>query len=131
MSNESTNPELSIYLRADWLAGFLRADRVRFDTLVQLVAAWSDPDKRDEIIEHLDALAKVVSSPQNGTDLDAAVEAVEGVAGMDLAQVPIDRDAALRLTREVFDVTEKLCRFDRVEDGVRLSVPRQPHERDL
>lgn len=128
MSNESTNPQLSIYLRSDWLAGFLRADRVRFDTLVQLVAGWSDPDTRDEIIQHLDALAEVVSKPQHSADLDSAVEAVEGAAGMDIAQVPIDANTAARLTREVFDVTEKL---GRIYGGVRLSVPRQPDERDL
>lgn len=124
MSNESTNPQLSFYSRADWLAGFLRTDRIRLDTLVQLVASWSDPDARDDVIKALDELAVVMQStdPPEGA-LDAAVEEVEGVAGMDLAQVPIDRDTAMRLSSELATVTDRLCRFT---PGRSFRIPRQP-----
>lgn len=112
MSNESTNPQLSFYSRADWLAGYLRVDRVRLDTLVQLVAGWADEDTRDDVIALLDELSGVVQSahPKEG-ELDAAVEAVEGAAGMDLAQIPIDQTHALRLSAELATVADRLCRF--------------------
>ncbi|MEE1814262.1 hypothetical protein PUR59_04400 [Streptomyces sp. SP18ES09] len=124
MSNESTNPDLSIYSRPDWLAGFLRADRIRLDTLVQLVASWSDPDARDDIIEALDYLAVVVSSTQDEGTLDAAVEIVEDAAGMDTAQVPIDKTHVLRLLGELNTVAERLTRFDAGRRSVTM-----PHQR--
>ncbi|MFE2556027.1 hypothetical protein ACFXGT_08315 [Streptomyces sp. NPDC059352] len=124
MSNESTNPDLSFSSRADWLAGFLRADRIRLDTLVSLVASWSDPDARDDIISALDELAEVVSQPRavEGA-LDAAAEAVEDAAGMDTAQVPIDKTHTLRLLTELNTVAERLTRFDAGRRSV--SMPRQ------
>ena len=78
----STNPELSFELRVDHLAGYLRADGIRRDTLVQLVAGWGDPDTRDDVIASLDALAAVVLSVPREGELDAAIEEVEGVASM-------------------------------------------------
>ncbi|MFE5591498.1 hypothetical protein [Streptomyces sp. NPDC056549] len=124
MSNESTNPDLSFSSRADWLAGFLRADRIRLDTLVQLVASWSDPDARDDIIEALDYLAVVVSSPQDEGTLDAAVEIVEDAARMNTAQVPIDKVHTLRLLGELNTLAERLTRFDAGRRSVTM-----PHQR--
>ncbi|MHA4776017.1 hypothetical protein L1085_016095 [Streptomyces sp. MSC1_001] len=127
MSNDSTNPDLSFSSRADWLAGWLRADRIRLDTLVSLVASWSDPDARDDIINALDALAEVVSSPRAAEGaLDAAVEAVEDAAGMDTAQVPIDKTHAMRLHAELSTVVERLMRFGPGRWSV--SMPRQRGE---
>ncbi|MCX5229725.1 hypothetical protein [Streptomyces sp. NBC_00233] len=124
MSTESTNPDLSFSSRADWLAGWLRADRIRFDTLVSLVASWSDPDARDDIIANLDELAEVVASPRAAEGaLDAAVEAVEDAAGMDTAQVPIDKTHAVRLHAELSTVVEHLTRFGPNRRSV--SMPRQ------
>ncbi|MFH8717287.1 hypothetical protein [Streptomyces zaomyceticus] len=127
MSNESTNPDLSFSSRADWLAGWLRADRIRLDTLVQLVASWSDPDARDDIIANLDALAEVVAQPRaaEGT-LDAAVEAVEDAAGMDTAQVPIGKTHALRLHAELSTVVERLMRFGPSRRSVTMPHQRRP-----
>ncbi|MGW4850206.1 hypothetical protein ACWEPZ_03095 [Streptomyces sp. NPDC004288] len=125
MSTESTNPDLSFASRADWLAGWLRADRIRLDTLVQLVASWSDPDARDDIIATLDALAEVVARPRSVEGaLDAAVEAVEDAAGMDTAQVPIDKTHALRLLGELNTTVERLTRFDAGRRSVTM-----PHQR--
>ncbi|MFG2900928.1 hypothetical protein ACGFZH_28065 [Streptomyces zaomyceticus] len=127
MSNESTNPDLSFSSRADWLAGFLRADRIRLDTLVQLVASWSDPDARDAIVSALDELAEVVARPRTVEGaLDAAVEAVEDAAGMDTAQVPIDKTHTLRLLGELNTLAERLTRFDAGRRSV--SMPRQRGE---
>ena len=112
MSNESTNPQLSFYSRADWLAGFLRADRIRLDTLVSLVASWGDPDARDDVIAMLDELAAVVQAPRTDEGaLDAAAEAVENAAGMDYAQIPLDKTHAMRLHAELATVVEHLSRF--------------------
>ncbi|HEY9367884.1 hypothetical protein [Streptomyces sp.] len=112
MSNESTNPQLSFYSRSDWLAGFLRADRIRVDTLVSLVASWGDPDARDNVIAALDALAEVVQSPRTAEGaLDAAAEAVEDAAGMDYAQIPLDKTDTLRLLAELTTVADHLSRF--------------------
>lgn len=124
MSNESTTPDLSFSSRADWLAGFLRADRIRFDTLVQLAAAWSEPGARADIIARLDDLAEVVSSPRAEGALDAAVEAVESAAGMDYAQVPINKTHALRLLSELTTVADRLTRFDGGRRSVTMPRPR-------
>ncbi|QCX81116.1 hypothetical protein C9F11_37665 [Streptomyces sp. YIM 121038] len=113
---ESSKPQLSFSLRSDWLAAYLRVDQIRHDTLVGLVAAWSDPDARDDVLAQLDALAETVASPREG-ELDALVEQVEGAAGMDDAQVEVRLDDALRLRAELDAVIAKLGRFnpDRVE----------------
>lgn len=127
MSNESTNPDLSFSSRADWLAGFLRADRIRLDAFVQLVASWNEPGARADIITRLDELAEIVASPQPPEGaVDAAVEAIEDAAGMDTAQVPIDKVHALRLLGELNTLAERLTRF---ESGRRsVSMPRQRGE---
>ncbi|MFI1942237.1 hypothetical protein ACH44C_34535, partial [Streptomyces purpureus] len=125
--HESTNPELSFHTRADWLAGFLRADRIRLDTLVQLVAGWGDDDTRDDVIAALDALAEIVQSPRTAEGaLDAAAEAVEDAAGMDYAQIPIDETTTLRLSAELATVTARLTRFG---PATRAFVPGQQDRR--
>ncbi|MFJ6578426.1 hypothetical protein ACIQMY_20955 [Streptomyces sp. NPDC091368] len=127
MSNESTNPDLSFSSRADWLAGWLRADRIRLDTLVQLVAGWDDEDTRDTVLDALDALAEVVARPRSVEGaLDAAVEAVEDAAGMDTAQVPIDKTHTLRLLGELNTVAEQLTRFDKRRRSVTMPNQRGP-----
>lgn len=109
---ESTNPPLSFELRADWLAGYLRADAIRTDTLVQLVAGWADDDVRDDVIDALNKLAAVVQGVRREGELDAAVEAVEDAAHMDTARVEIDGRTARRLFQELKAVAEKLSRFN-------------------
>lgn len=108
----SSNPPLSFELRSDQLAGYLRVDQIRTDTFVQLVAGWADPDTRDMAIARLDQLAEVVQGPRSEGELDAAVEAVEGVASMDTARVEIDGRTAGRLLQELTTVTRSLRRFN-------------------
>jgi hypothetical protein len=109
---ESTNPDLSFETRTDWLAGYLRADQIRTDTLVSLVAGWSDPDTRDDVIEALDYLFVVTQSARQEGALDAAVEAVEDAASMDTARIEIDGRTARRLFAELATVTKRLSRFN-------------------
>jgi hypothetical protein len=109
---QSTNPQLSFELRSDWLAGHLRADQIRTDTLVQLVAQWADPDARDEVLDALDNLAAVVQGTAREGELDAAVEAVESAASMETARIEIDGWTARRLFAELADVASKLNRFN-------------------
>ncbi|MFI2426561.1 hypothetical protein ACH5A7_21105 [Streptomyces sp. NPDC018955] len=108
----STNPQLSIELRSDWLKGYLRADQIRTDTLVQLVAQWADPDARDEVLDALDALAAVITGTPREGELDAAVEAVEDAASMDTARIEIDGWTCRRLFAELSKVASKLNRFN-------------------
>lgn len=122
----STNPQLSFELRADWLAGYLRVDQIRTDTLTQLVAGWADPDTRDDVIAALDHLAEVVQGPRTEGELDAAVEEVEGVASMDTARVEIGPTHARRLFAELSMVAAKLCRFNPL--GTRM-IPGQQDRR--
>ncbi|MFD5632411.1 hypothetical protein [Streptomyces sp. NPDC127072] len=100
---ESSKPQLSVTTGANALHGLLRVDGIRHDTLLTLVAAWSDPDARDDIITQLDALAEAVTSPREG-ELDALVEAVEGAAGMDTAQVEVAMPDLRRLRDELDQV---------------------------
>lgn len=122
----STNPQLSFELRADWLAGYLRADQIRTDTLTQLVAGWGDPDTRDEVIDALDGLAAVVQGQRREGELDAAVEEIEGAASMDTARIEIGPSAARRMFAELTVVAAKLCRFNPL--GTRL-IPGQQDRR--
>lgn len=108
----STNPQLSFELRSDWLAGYLRADQIRTDTLTQLVAKWAEPDARDDVIEALDKLAAVVQGVRREGELDAAIEAVEDAARMDTAHIEIDGRTAKRLHGELFHVVQRLTRFN-------------------
>lgn len=109
--NHSTNPPLSVTLGANHLHALLRADRIRTDTLVQLVAKWGDDGVRDEVIEALDELYAVVSSVAREGELDATVEQVEDVAGMDTAHVEVDIPNVRRLRAEIEAVERVTSRF--------------------
>jgi hypothetical protein len=125
---ESTNPQLSVSLRSDWLAAFLRDDRNRSDTLVQLVAKWAEPKARDEVLDALDALAEVVQGVAREGELDAAIEAVEGAASMDTAHTEIRLAEALRLRGELDAVIGKLSRFNPA--AARLAANPMPEQTD-
>lgn len=112
MMPTSTNPPLSFESRSDWLAGYLRVDQIRTDTLTQLVAHWADPDARDDVIDALDELAAVVHGVRREGELDAAIEAVESAASMDTARVEIDGRTAVRLLGELRTVARRLTRFN-------------------
>lgn len=109
---ESTNPQLSIEIRPDWLAGYVRVDAIRTDTLTQLVAGWGDDDTRDDVIAALDQLAAIVQGARREGELDAAVEEIEDVARMDTARMEISPTTARRLLRELGTVAERLSRFN-------------------
>lgn len=108
---KSTNPPLSFELGANHLHALLRADQIRTDSLVSLVAGWGDDDVRDEVIAALDELAAVVSGPRREGELDAAVEQVEDVAGMDTAHVEVDIPNVRRLLGELEAVERVTSRF--------------------
>lgn len=124
----SPQPQLSLRLDATWLHGILRADQIRHDTLVSLVATWGDPDARDDILAQLDALAEAVQSLREG-ELDALLEAVEGAAGMDDAEIRVDLHTLLRLRAELDDVIEKRGRFNPAAVARPIVLPRQQDRR--
>lgn len=98
--SESSKPQLSFTTNGTQLHGLLRADRIRLDTLIGLVATWDDPDAREDVINQLDALAEAVTSPREG-ELDALVQQVEDAAGMDDAQLDVAMPDLLRLRDEL------------------------------
>ncbi|MFJ8163854.1 hypothetical protein ACIRBY_23405 [Streptomyces sp. NPDC096136] len=110
-TNPSRGPGLSIRLDATWLHGILRADQIRRDTLVSLVATWTEDEAREDVVLQLDALAEAVTSPREG-ELDALIEAVEDAAAMDDAEVRIDLATALRLRAELDESINALGRFN-------------------
>jgi hypothetical protein len=115
----SKKPPLSFETRVDDLAGVLRVDQIRTDTLVQLVQHWAEPKDRDAVIDALDALASVVHSPRAESALDAAVKTVEDTAGMDTAQVDVLIPDVRRLLGELERVAGRLGRFARRVPGQR------------
>ncbi|MFE2965563.1 hypothetical protein ACFXKC_18155 [Streptomyces sp. NPDC059340] len=109
--NHSSKPPLSFSPGANGLHGVLRADQIRTDTLMQLVAGWGDEDTRDAIIAALDELAAVVQGVAREGELDAAIEQVEDAAGMDTAQVEVRIPDVRRLLAEIGEVDRVLSRF--------------------
>lgn len=110
--NHSKKPQQSFHLRSDHLAGVLRVDQIQADTLVQLVAGWADDDTRDDVIAALDELAAVVRGVAREGELDAALEQVEDVAGMETAQVDVQIPDVRRLHGELSEVLRVLSRFN-------------------
>ena len=109
--NHSTNPPLSVTLGANHLHALLRVDDIRRDTLMQLVQHWGDPQSRDDIIDALDELAAVVGSVAREGELDAAVEQIEDVAGMDTAHIEVEAFHVRRLLGELTAVERVTSRF--------------------
>jgi hypothetical protein len=109
--NHSSKPGLSFSLGATHLHGVLRVDQIRTDDLVQLVAGWGDEDTRDSVIAALDELAEVVTGVAREGELDAAIEQVEDVSGMDTAQVEVRMSDVRRLLAELGEVARVLFRF--------------------
>jgi hypothetical protein len=107
----SNKPDLSWEIGANHLHGVLRADQIRTDTLAQLVQHWADPQSRDDIIDALDELAAIVTGVAREGELDAAVEQVEDVAGMDTAQVEVPIPDVRRLLAELVEVERLTGRF--------------------
>lgn len=110
--NHSSKPGLSFETGANHLHAVLRVDKIRNDTLVQLVQHWSEPKDRDAIIDALDELADVVHSVRREGELDAALENVEDAACMDTAQVEVPIPDVRRLLAELTVVARVLARFN-------------------
>jgi hypothetical protein len=102
---------MSFSLGATHLHSVLRVDQIRTDTLMTLVAGWGDEDTRDDVIAALDELAAVVTGVAREGELDAAIEQVEDVAGMDTAQVEVRMSDVRRLLAELGEVARVLFRF--------------------
>lgn len=78
----------------------LRADRIRRDTLTALAAALRE-DHDSELMNAIHALVDAVHSPHDteGAEIDALVEDIEHLAGMDEAAVDLT-DADVRQLAE-------------------------------
>lgn len=110
--NHSSKPQMSFSLGSNHLHGVLRADQIRTDTLMALVAGWGDDDTRDAVIAALDELAAVVTGVAREGELDAALEQVEDAASMDTAQVEIPIPDVRRLLNELAEVGRVTGRFN-------------------
>lgn len=110
--NKSSKPGMSFSLGANGLHGVARFDGIRTDTLVQLVQHWQgDPQSREDAINALDELAEIVAGVRREGELDAAIEQVEDVAGMDTAQLEVDSFGVRRLLAELTAVERVTSRF--------------------
>jgi hypothetical protein len=107
----SNKPDLSFEIGANHLHGVLRADQIRTDTFTQLVQHWGDPQSRDDIIDALDELAAIVTGVAREGELDAAVEQIEDVAGMDTAHIEVGSHDVRRLLAELTEVSRVTGRF--------------------
>jgi hypothetical protein len=127
--NHSSKPDLSFNVGVNDLHGVLRADRIRNDTLVQLVQHWADPKSRDAILDALDELAAVVSGVAREGELDAALEEVEDVAGMDTAHIQIGMHDIRRLLAELTEVERRTSRFAKGASAIKhpAMLPTRKH----
>lgn len=85
-----TNANLDITAPAIGRPSRLRADRIRRDTLTQLAAALRE-DNDNSVRDALDALIDAVDNPHDteGAEIDGLCEAIEDVAGMSRADMPL------------------------------------------
>lgn len=112
--SHSSKPPLSFETGANHLHALLRVDDIRRDTLMQLVQHWQgDPQSREDAIAALDELSEIVASVRREGELDAAVEQVEDVAGMDTAHVEVDIPNVRRLLGELEAVERVTSRFSK------------------
>jgi phage terminase small subunit len=125
----STKPDLSFEIGANHLHGVLRADQIRTDTLTQLVQHWADPQSRDDIIDALDELAAIVTGVAREGELDAAIEQVEDVAGMDTAQVEVGSHDVRRLLAEAAEVARVVGRFAKSASEIKHPAMRATRKR--
>jgi hypothetical protein len=122
--SHSSKPPLSFETGANGLHALLRVDDIRRDTFTQLVQHWGDEQSREDIIAALDELAAVVSSVAREGELDAAVEQVEDVAGMDTAHVEVDAFDVRRLLAELTAVERVTSRFRKGASEIKHPVMR-------
>lgn len=126
----SNKPDLSFEIGANHLHGILRADQIRTDSFVQLVQHWRDPQSRDDIIAALDELADVVHSVRREGELDAALENIEDVAGMDTAHIEVDSHDVHRLLAEATEVERITSRFRQEPQREAGTVAQLPGQRE-
>jgi hypothetical protein len=122
--NKSSKPGMSFDLGANHLHGVARFDQIRTDTLTQLVQHWGDEQSREDVIAALDELAEIVHSVRRVGELDAAVEQVEDVAGMDTAHVEVDAFDVRRLLAELTAVERVTSRFRKGASEIKHPVMR-------
>jgi hypothetical protein len=122
--SHSSKPPLSFETGANHLHGVLRVDQIRTDTFTQLVQHWGDPQSRDDVIDALDELAAIVCGVAREGELDAAVEQVEDVAGMDTAHVEVDAFDVRRLLAELTAVERVTSRFRKGASEIKHPVMR-------
>ncbi|MDJ1132439.1 hypothetical protein [Streptomyces iconiensis] len=105
---ETTRPELSVTLAADWMSARLRADDIIKNLLISLAEAWTASD--GAVMDALDALAEALQGDPSPKELDALVQALEGVTdGEEYAR--LDLADAERLRAELDKAIPKLARF--------------------
>lgn len=108
----AADPALSVRPDTMQLSGILRADKIRHDTLVQLVQHWGVEQARLEIIDQLDALAEAVCSPREPDgELDALIQNVENAAAMDDAEISVGLHDFNRLHGDVDRTQFAINRF--------------------
>lgn len=111
--SHSSKPPLSFETGPNHLHALLRVDDIRRDTLVQLVQHWQgDPQSREDGIAALDELSEIVAGVRREGELDAAVEQVEDVAGMDTAHIEVGMHDVRRLLAELTAVERVTSRFN-------------------
>lgn len=129
MSNEHPNPGLSFSLRADWLKGRLRADKIRHDTLAALLRAWHDGE-REAIIALIDSFDEAARPSASQEMVDAATEEIEAACAMELAQIELRTGAMERLASEATDVAARLGRTEPTQLGRFYIVPAPTYGQD-
>jgi hypothetical protein len=99
--------DLKIGLHADKLTPYLRADGIRYDTLVALAAALMD-DPDNDLINRLHELGHAVTGHPGDGEIDALIGDVEDLADMGRAQMTLTRDELRQLAREAADACNAL-----------------------
>lgn len=118
---QTTKPELSFTVSADWLRCRLRADAIRQSLILALAREWAEAETN--VTAALDQLAAVQAGDPTAEALNTAVAAVEACTDDALA-IEIGLPDLLRMRTEMDAVIAKLTARSGTAD-VRHMAPKQ------
>lgn len=105
-------PDLSVRTDAMWSRAVLRVDGIQTRALREMAETWHETGGEDDIVSAMSVLADTVAGDTTVEEEDAAVEALEGAAMLQDAEVSLTLEQARRLRAELDAAIARMERRD-------------------